>query len=627
MGKPFKSELNLIEAAIDLNSAGKSQRFSEIVNACTQLICIGSGGSYTAAVFLADFVVKRMGKPASAETAMQFLTRPNIGRDTAIVLFSSSGKNKDTLAVLKYIQDLDTKHFIAVTNSQRSPLAKLCMENPYWHLELVSHPTKGDGYLATNSLVGAITTVVFCLGFNQKSTPDLSLIRSRLEAQSVDRFETLYCIYSPKYRYAAVDLESKYSESGLGYVLFCDVRQFCHGRHFWFRDRVEKTLVVAIIERSERDQIQRIFKHLELPAQNQLVLVDDPTCGLLEQFLNALVTVFALVSIRGEYIGIDPGRPGVPAFGSKIYNTKPKISKRKIYRPFTPQFWTAYQRKFQDQSFEDTTFTRAAFDAYQAFTNQLVEARFRAVVFDLDGTLRYSHHDKKRIYPSLVECLNNLIANDVVIGIATGRGKSAREAILQAVDSAHLNQIVIGYYNGACILPAIDEITDAKQENPVLTGLEKHLRSQLSDEHYILEARKYQITIEQASPASLAVLTEAITQYARINELPLRIASSCHSIDVVDSNITKRSVLDHIREHYLRDEDAPILCVGDSGQVGGNDHCLLSTPFSLSVDRCSASLHSCWNLSPPGVFGPGAVTYYMQSAYITPKGLKLNLGE
>ena len=60
-----------------------------------------------------------------------------------------------------------------------------------------------------------------------------------------------------------------------------------------------------------------------------------------------------------------------------------------------------------------------------------------------------------------------------------------------------------------------------------------------------------------------------------------------------------------------------ILAIGDQGQYGGNDFEMLNIPQSLSVDKVSSSLQTCWNLSPAGLSGANATLALLRSFKIS----------
>jgi hypothetical protein len=85
-----------------------------------------------------------------------------------------------------------------------------------------------------------------------------------------------------------------------------------------------------------------------------------------------------------------------------------------------------------------------------------------------------------------------------------------------------------------------------------------------------------------------------------VGEPTLNILASSHSVDVVPGSTNKMAVME-----ALDVGERDFLAVGDRGDPEGNDFELLNAVrWSLSVDRVSAALDRCWNLSPPGRSGP-----------------------
>jgi hypothetical protein len=52
---------------------------------------------------------------------------------------------------------------------------------------------------------------------------------------------------------------------------------------------------------------------------------------------------------------------------------------------------------------------------------------------------------------------------------------------------------------------------------------------------------------------------------------------------------------------------------------------MLNHPHSLSVNRISTSLTSCWNLSPPGLRGPKATLSVLKAISIEEKTFQLDV--
>lgn len=158
-------------------------------------------------------------------------------------------------------------------------------------------------------------------------TPSLqNLIPDNLFIQNITTFTdqlyedfTLIVLFGGWGKPVAIDLESKFSESGIGNVLLSDFRNFGHGRHNWFDKKKIQSAIVAIISKDEEEIAQKTLDLL--PSEIPKLLIRSE-----EQMENAslelLVKSFYLVKEIGKVKGIDPGRPGVPPYGSNLYNLK-----------------------------------------------------------------------------------------------------------------------------------------------------------------------------------------------------------------------------------------------------------------------------------------------------------------
>ena len=91
---------------------------------------------------------------------------------------------------------------------------------------------------------------------------------------------------------------------------------------------------------------------------------------------------------------------------------------------------------------------------------------------------------------------------------------------------------------------------------------------------------------------------------ALAGESDLSILASSHSVDVIQRPTNKMAVMS-----ALDIGENAVLAVGDRGDRDGNDFELLNAvAWSLSVDRVSAALDRCWNLSPAGRTGPSELS-------------------
>ena len=84
-------------------------------------------------------------------------------------------------------------------------------------------------------------------------------------------------------------------------------------------------------------------------------------------------------------------------------------------------------------------------EAYMNFIENLEKTRFRAVVFDYDGTL--CEPEKRFQGPSrnIIDELIRILNAGIGIGIATGRGKSGRNDLQRGIPQELWDNVLIGY--------------------------------------------------------------------------------------------------------------------------------------------------------------------------------------
>src|SRR6185437_1118634 len=115
---------------------------------------------------------------------------------------------------------------------------------------------------------------------------------------------------------AATDLESKFSEVGLASVQLTDFRNFAHGRHNWIDKHPHDTVIISIEIGDEAHLATRTLRLL--PVETPVVRItvqQESTLGA----LIAMYSVMRLTGVFGQLRKLDPGRPGVPAYGSRLY--------------------------------------------------------------------------------------------------------------------------------------------------------------------------------------------------------------------------------------------------------------------------------------------------------------------
>src|SRR5205814_9683001 len=92
--------------------------------------------------------------------------------------------------------------------------------------------------------------------------------------------------------------------------------------------------------------------------------------------------------------------------------------------------------------------------AARAFRDAIAAQRFRAIVFDYDGTLCSSQRRDGPPPQAIVEHLVRLVRAGVMVGIASGRGGSIQTCLAEILPPDVLAEIQLGLYNGGWIAKA-----------------------------------------------------------------------------------------------------------------------------------------------------------------------------
>ena len=431
----------------------------------------------------------------------------------------------------------------------------------------------------------------------------------------------------PRRARAAIDLESKFTESALGNVQTADYRNFAHGRHHWLAKHPDQSSLIALIT---PDELETAEKTLDLiPKKIPVLRIVIPFRGVLAN-LAGLANVLKIVGSAGQARGIDPGRPGVPGFGRRIYHLRANEYVKSPDAQLPPLEAAAIERK------SGTSIERIKTEgnlqvyrqSYSEFIHRLEATPFFGIVFDYDGTLCDERRRREGLTVEVARALTGLLRSRIAIGIATGRGKSVREALQACIPKKHWREIVIGYYNGGDIaLLSDDNRPDKTPETcsslrPAAQAIKAHvLLAQLAE----FEFRLPQIKIEAKKPSNTEIVWELLQQTVYSLEIPgVSLLRSSHSIDVVAPGVSKRAVIARLAELIGRDNSS-ILCIGDRGQWPGNDFDMLNVPCSLSVDEVPRDLGVCWNLALPGHRGSQAVLDLLRRLRSTRSGLRFTL--
>lgn len=642
LGKPYKTELERLEETYRWALEVPLDPIVDFVKSTLDLpmITVGSGGSYTSAAYVA-LLHQTVSGLAYPVTPLEILSISRRLSKVAVAFFSAGGRNNDILYSFEAAAHLEPEQLFVLCQSKGSKLASLAKQYHYVTLAEHAQPAGKDGFLATNSLLASAIIMTRAYGeiqrFEERLPATLQeltgscfqelVLELRNQIKKLLNKENIIVLYGKWSKPVAIDLESKATEAGIVNTQIADFRNFAHGRHNWLTKHRSSTGILALTT-PEDEQIASKTLRIIPDSVPKVILSTkrSNTAGTLE----LLVKVMCIVYDFGRSRNIDPGRPGVPRFGSRLYNLKMPFSQltRELVEGKMLLRKRALFRKF-DKNLALDQFDQKAIIALDSFLERLQKTRFNGVVFDYDGTLCDPVHRFSGPSENIGRGIEKLVTNGIRVGIATGRGSSVRKDLRKLLSNNIWSEVLIGYYNGADIATLQDDEYPHK-DGMVDPTLSKFL-SIMDKEGYAndvqLTVRPRQITIEnpRASEKRTSILTyQHISQRYGINTI--KILESSHSIDIVAPDVSKKNLVKTIEDYITKDGFEPrILKIGDKGRWPGNDFELLADGFSLSVDTVSQEFDACWNLAPLGHKGEQATLDYMSAMKIQQSQFELEI--
>lgn len=579
----------------------------------TPLYVIGSGGSLSSATF-ASLLHQMTGIISKCLTPLEFLEYGHIDKNCSVLIITAGGNNKDILSTFDRTVSLGIKNIGIVCASTNNKLVKKAEG-----LDLVVHaidiPTGKDGFLATNSMIVSMVWLcraymkVHAWPFKMPQRADLYIEwdEEDLDARLTDIVcrNTIVCLYDNWGKTAAIDMESKMVEAGLCNVQLADYRNFAHGRHNWLDKNRNEASVIALVNPNCKKIADKTLALIPeyVPQAKLDTCYEGPVASLA-----LLIQVLHAVNFFGIAKGIDPGRPGVAAFGRRIYHLSMSHTASDAHGIFEKM---AISRKFGHAN-PNVPETKIRLKKLREFATDASKQKFGAVVFDYDGTICDSKNRFTSPSKKIGSILTTLLKNNIVIGVATGRGRSVRDGLQKVIPKKWQSGVLIGYYNGG-ILGYLDDNSTPNNDETVDEALARFMSQiggKVIPKGSTVETRPRQISIQRSDSASsdLAHILNVMTKEHK----DIKIVESTHSVDILPLQVSKLDLVEQIQ----RDLPPPLqtLCVGDKGEYPGNDFELLSTKFSLSVDETSKNPDSCWNTLPFGLYGENGVLEYFKNA-------------
>lgn len=629
MGRPYNREL---EALSDTYAWAMRLPIDELQIAIgdlrsAPLLVVGSGGSLAAASFVASVHEACTGQMSRAATPLD-ASNLQSARQLHVMFLSAGGRNADVRGAFEAVVKLEPLSVVVMCFAPGSPLARQARRSSRTHVFETELPHGKDGFLSVNSLLAFAVLCMRAYAPAGAMPDDLQALESgyadrhlpfeemRPQLDALWRKKYILLIHGADLHPAAVDMESKFSEAALGALQVADLRNFAHGRHHWLAKRGNDTAVILLTSDRDANVAKRTARLL--PKEVLSVVVKVPGEGLVAS-LRALLWVFHFASFAGGVLGIDPGRPGVPDFGGRIYSLN--IWRSQLQRTDIKRI--AVDRKLAACCLPPLSDLRSRWEqGFEGFVNRLQKTRFQAIVCDFDGTLVDSSQRFGLIAEDLADKLNWILAAGIPIGIATGRGESVRKVLQTAVKPELQRGVYVGYHNCSDIVRldiAPSKNTDGLLSHSLTTALENLRNSEVICDVCTIHPNANQIGLR----ARNGIGVDLVHKLARDVLSPLigrdvYCFVSTHSVDIVPTDTTKTCLNRHLERLGFQQQ----LVIGDMGEWPGNDYALLAEPFSISSDRVSTSVSTCWNLAPVGHANSSATKLYLDAIRLDGPGFR-----
>lgn len=628
MGRPYQLDLDgLIRTAewaddVDVALLAESIRHK----GHHPLIAVGSGGSKSVAS-LSALLHRRYTGLAAVDITPLLVAEWNL-QGQAVQIFTASGGNPDVLGCFSRIMTKEPESVSVISSASVSPLATRVKE--YWYTEYFGFdgPIKGEGFVATNSILaqaivmtrayerafGVTTPAISDYLKRPETAQKLSLLEQTIREIGLKRHALV--LFGEYGQPAATDLESKFSEVGLASVQLADYRNFAHGRHNWIDKHSDETVVISIEVGQDSRLASRTLRHLSGQVPIVRIVIEEP--GPVGSLL-ALYAVIQLTGFYGQLRQLDPGKPGVPPYGSRLYRLNAWSSRDLVNS--IPEIAVARKAQSSIALLRQSGGFEGWMAHFWSFVANLEKAEYTGLALDYDGTICDRRERLVGVAPPIREALCSAIEQGAHITVITGRGRSVGVSLRNAIPRRRWKNVRVAYYNGAELHPLEFDgaLEDSLVKNPILEMLKARIEKHPSLNSLSFEIRRNQLSIAASAYTAPVAIQRIVADMLAVESIDnTRVVTSAHSVDVLLPAASKLAPL------MQMDSEINFLCIGDSGEWPGNDFELLSQPGSLSCHRTSRVPDRCWHISPAGWRNSQATLHYLASLRHSSSGFRID---
>ena len=279
---------------------------------------VGTGGSFISAHFIAKLLSQELAKPIIALKPRDIFIYPIKNINFAILL-TYSGKTPDILTVNDYLKKNNIKSYI-VTNQKK--------DNPEENIISYNSSRTEKGFLAVaGTIIPIYLFAKSCLKeINLKDFVENSITKwkselsfENLNLKIADKSLLIDIFSGYETSATALDLESKFIESGFGRVTIHDKKDFSHGR-FNIISSFKPDLIIFLDSKGSGKYNEKLYKYLTKEDVSIIHLKTNES-GILAD-LDLLIASQFLIQSISEIIKRDLTKPDYPKRAMSLYRYK-----------------------------------------------------------------------------------------------------------------------------------------------------------------------------------------------------------------------------------------------------------------------------------------------------------------
>lgn len=454
--------------------------------------------------------------------------------------------------------------------------------------------------------------------------------KSRLPNHQFSGFnvgDTVVLLHDPQLMPIASMMEAYLWQTGIAPVQRSDFREFACNQYRWSSLHSRSNFLLALTTCESEFIWDGLRGAMPQGSRNQAI-----NCGDGGRFANASGMLTGLAALSQTLCVVDSTAALQASIPSNELACDPAALEELVARLTPAVMHKAIARQLHDPIFDES---KSLCVLGKRRLEALETARFVGIALDYDGTVVSNEPAEARLGPppqAVVAQLIRLADNDILVGIATGRGSSAGAKLREALPRRLHSAFLIGYFNGACIRTLdIDISTDRPRRHSRITEVADWVASsQLLRTGAQIYSGNFQVTVKLDQIVDPQNFVEHVAACPAVAIGDMRLVRSQHTFDIIPAETTKLAVMHSLAERAGR-QDGHILAIGDSGSPLGNDRELLMQPHAISVDRVCGECKGTWSLFGHGASGPVALHRILQAitvkngaASIDVKALGLN---